>query len=80
MRREDRKERCTEHAVRGDLWGTAFTEGGRHESMLGNPSGGMKFPKEEVKKTGAICTCFIILLPAPCCVNITFQSHTHYLL
>lgn len=32
--------------------------------------------KRGVKKTGAIGTCFIILFPASCCVNITFQSPT----
>lgn len=79
MRREDRKD-AHSMQFRANPWGTDHIKGGRHESMLGDPRGGMMFPKEEVKKTEAISPCFIILLSAPCCVNITFQSHTHYLL
>lgn len=58
--------------------GEQLYRGRRHEIMLRDPKGGVRFPKE-VKKTETICSCFIILLSAPCCVNTTFHSHTHYL-
>lgn len=79
MKREDRRDDLSMQ-FSANPWETTLMEGGRHESMLGDPSEGMKFPKEEVKRTEAICSCFIILLSTSCCVNITFQSHTHYLL